>query len=114
MSGGDEPNSLPKEMSIEELNPIVRKLCVGTKGYPETGGDGALVKDVTNSLAWNVSQAGPPSSRSRALRHEPLVNPPQNSKNSKVCGGLVLCEHGAPLQPWRLASFPTRFCKKSA
>ena len=41
-------------MSIEELTSIVRKLCVGAKGYPDTGGDGAMVKDINNSLSWNV------------------------------------------------------------
>ena len=57
MSGGDEPKLLREEMSIEELTPIARKLCVGTKGYPETGGDGAIIKDVTNELAWNARAA---------------------------------------------------------
>ena len=32
----DEPKSLLEEMSIEELTPIVRKLCVGAKGYCTT------------------------------------------------------------------------------
>ena len=57
MSGSDEPESLREEMSIEELIPVARKLCVGTKGYPETGGDGAIIKDVTNELAWNARAA---------------------------------------------------------
>ena len=57
MSGRDEPETLPEDMSIEELAPIVRDLCVGGKGYPATGGAGALVKDVTNSLAWTARAA---------------------------------------------------------
>ena len=57
MSGGNEPNSLREEMSIEELKPIVRDLCVGTTGYPETGGDGPLVQAINNALTWNTRAA---------------------------------------------------------
>ena len=39
---------------MEELTAIARKLCVGGKGYPTTGGDGPIVKDVTNALAWDT------------------------------------------------------------
>ena len=54
ISGFDEPNSPCEEMSMEELTAIARKLCVGGKGYPTTGGDGPIVKDVTNALAWDT------------------------------------------------------------
>ena len=76
MSGGDEPNSLPKEMSIEELNPIVRKLCVGTKGYPETGGDGPIIKDVTNEIAWNVRAAIFTPQPRLEIHHQSTSSPP--------------------------------------
>ena len=57
ISGGDEPESLRVEMSIEELVSVARKLCLGDKGYPVTRGDGAIIKDVTNSIAWNARAA---------------------------------------------------------
>ena len=57
MSGEIEPELLPEEMSVEELTPIVRDLCVGGTGYPATGGDGVRVKDVTSALTWNARAA---------------------------------------------------------
>ena len=57
IAGGDNPESLREELSIEELSPIVTKLCVAGKGYPETGGDGALVVSITNALCWNARAA---------------------------------------------------------
>ena len=41
-------------MTTEKLTTVVEKLCVGGKGYPTTGGDGAVVKVVTNELVWLI------------------------------------------------------------
>ena len=76
MSGGDEPKLLREEMSIEELTPIARKLCVGTKGYPETGGDGPIIKDVTNEIAWNVRAAIFTPQPRLEIHHQSTSSPP--------------------------------------
>ena len=51
------PESQPEAMSLPRLTMIVETLCIGGKGHPMTGGDGAIVDAITNALVWDARAA---------------------------------------------------------
>ena len=42
-------------MSREQLEKIVKELCLGGKGYPELSGRDAFITEVTNELTYDLS-----------------------------------------------------------
>ena len=57
VAGAEVTQSQPKEMSMERLTKMVKKLCLGDMGYTETGRDGSVVSEATNTRVWDLRAA---------------------------------------------------------